>query len=213
MNPSRIFFACVFAAHTGLAQNLVVNGSFETPPAGGSFVSYGGGGNIGGWTVGGSGVDHIGGFWQAADGTQSVDLNGANAGSVFQDLVTIPGGQYRIRFALAGNPFGFEAKHLSVLWDGAQVGDFTFDPAGTSANAMGWIYQTINVTAPDALARLEFLSTTGAMPGSQGVTTFYGPALDDISVIVGVPEPGSLALLLGGAAACAVRRRAPVRGR
>jgi hypothetical protein len=24
---------------------------------------------------------------------------------------------------LAGNPFGFEAKHLSVLWDGTDVGD------------------------------------------------------------------------------------------
>ena len=106
----------------------MVNGSFEAPSAGGSFVGYGGGGNIGGWTVGGSGVDHIGGFWQAADGVQSVDLNGSDAGSVFQDLVTIPGGEYSTRFALAGNPFGFEAKHLSVLWDGAQVGHLHLRP-------------------------------------------------------------------------------------
>ena len=71
---------------------------------------------------------------------------------------------------------------------------------------MGWIYETIHVTAPDALARLEFLSTTGAMPGAQGVATFYGPAIDDVSV-VSVPEPGSLVLLFAGSAIFAPRRR------
>ncbi|MGH7133168.1 MAG: hypothetical protein ACREJO_14640 [Phycisphaerales bacterium] len=67
------------AASAASAQNLVQDGSFETPSAGSSFVAIGGGGAMGAWVVDG-GIDLIGGFWQADTGTQSVDMNSASAG-------------------------------------------------------------------------------------------------------------------------------------
>ena len=61
-------------------------------------------------------IDLIGGTWQAARGQQSVDLSGETAGAIYQDLPTVPGRRYRLRFALAGNPAGAPAdKQLAFL--------------------------------------------------------------------------------------------------
>ncbi len=62
----------------------------------------------------GNNIDHIGGFWQAAEGMQSVDLNGAGPGTVSQLLTTVPGQAYRIRYALSENFFGFADKTMNV---------------------------------------------------------------------------------------------------
>jgi choice-of-anchor C domain-containing protein len=164
-------------------QNIVSNPGFETPPAGESFVNRSGPGAMGAWDVGGN-IDHIGGFWAAAEGAQSVDLNGSGPGSVQQSLTTIPGRRYRIRYALSENFYGYGDKTMNVRWDGAvvEMATLAHDPARTPQNML-WVYREVSVVASGSASVLEFESTTGAMDGSLGVTTYYGPALDDVSVI------------------------------
>jgi choice-of-anchor C domain-containing protein len=167
---------------------LVTNGSFETPDAGGAFVGYGTGQVFGGWTVRDGSIDHIGLLWQAADGHQSVDMNGAGPGTIDQDIATEPGYAYTLRFALAGNPYGYDPKRLAVLWGGQQVADLTFDQTGTSPTDMHWGYHTLYLAANSATTRLAFQSLTGSMNGAQGFAPFYGPALDDVSLTLGPPR-------------------------
>lgn len=186
----------------------VVNGNFESsiPAPPGGFTTYGAGSNFGGWTVGSGSIDLINGFWQAANGTYSVDMDGASVGSIFQDMVTSAGGTYDLSFALAGNPAGGPViKTLNVFWDGANVGTFTFDITGKTFASMGWQSHTINnLTATTALTRLEFQSGTNG--------NFYGPALDAVSVSAVstvTPEPASVTLFATGliGAIVAVRRK------
>ena len=136
--------SAVVAASAG-AQ--VVNGDFESsiPAPPGGFSTYSTGQNFGGWTVGKGSIDLINGFWQAANGTYSVDMDGASVGSIFQDVLTSAGGKYDISFAIAGNTYGPPViKTLDVFWDGANVGTFTFDITGHSASSMGWQSYTVS---------------------------------------------------------------------
>jgi len=178
------FVPLALLASTSLGQNLLVNGSFEAPNAGGSFTSRSGDFGPGnGWFIVGA-IDHIGGFWAAADGAQSVDLNSATSGSVSQSFSTIPGRVYRIRYAASENLFGFEAKTMVVFWNASAIENVVIahDPSRTTTD-MKWAYRVLHTYAAGSTSTLTFTSTTGSMPGSQGNTAFYGPAIDDVSVI------------------------------
>ena len=176
------FVAAVAVAGSAHAQNLLSNGSFEAPPAGSTFVTRGGPGAMGAWDVL-TNIDHIGGFWAAAEGAQSVDMNGSSAGAVVQTIPTIPGRRYRIRFALSENFYGYADKTLNVVWNGVIVDSpvVAHNPARTPTNML-WAYRDVIVTAAASSSTLRLESTTGAMDGSQGVAPFYGPAIDDVSV-------------------------------
>ncbi|MFN0197046.1 MAG: DUF642 domain-containing protein [Planctomycetaceae bacterium] len=195
------------------AASIVVNGSFETPVVSGGFVQRNVGFDFGGsgWAVDTGTIDHINSTWEPAEGNQSIDLNGPTAGSVYQDLSTVIGQSYLIRFAFAGNYAGIEDKRMEVLWGGIQIADLTFTQDGETATDMGWIYMELNAVATGSTTRLRFNSLTGAMSGLQGFTTFYGPALDDVSVtaidVPVVPEPSTFFLLSSGIVAVAVYRR------
>lgn len=177
-----VVMAAGLPAPVAVGQNLVSNPSFETPAAGASFVSRNGAGAMGAWNVAG-GIDHIGGFWQAADGAQSVDLNSASAGTVSQTLATVPGRTYLLRYSLSENFFGTANKTLNVLWNGVSVQAemVVHDPLRTQTSML-WQERSLVVTAASASTVLAFQSTTGAMNGSQGFTAFYGPALDNVRV-------------------------------
>jgi choice-of-anchor C domain-containing protein len=199
----------VFATQTRGAD-LVTNGGFESPFINGDFATYHGvdATSLSGWVVDqvGTSIDHDGGLWQDAEGLQSIDMNGTEAGSIYQDLATTPAQQYTIRFALAGNPFGIDNKRLEVLWDGAQIADLTFVQDGYGTDNMGWTYHEFVTTAGDNSTRLTFNSLTGAMPSLAGIQSWYGPAIDDVSVTP-VPEPSLLVLTLAGSLLVPVVRR------
>lgn len=193
------------------AQNLVTNPSFEATPApAGGFATYQTGQTFGGWGVAAGSVDLIGnGYWQAADGVQSLDLDGNSPGAISQTLATQVGQRYDLSFAMAGNLAGGAAiKTLNVLWGGTSVGTFSFDVTGHSFASMG--YETMflrGLVATGASTQLTFQSVDA---GSSAT----GPVLDAISVVAAnstVPEPSSWALvgagLLGLAGSAARRRR------
>ncbi|MEU1806324.1 choice-of-anchor C family protein [Streptomyces sp. NPDC019937] len=187
MSPIRTFVAAVIIAGvlTGAGTGAALaapaashfdDGSFETPRvAASTFVNVGTGGSIGPWKVTGGNVDLIGaGFWQAAEGDQSVDLNGGDAGTVSQTFTTVPGKRYTVTYSLAGNPAGGPAVRTGkVLVDGQNFQDFTFDVTGKTATNMGYVTHEVSFVATGATTTLAFAST---------VSGAYGPVIDDVSV-------------------------------
>lgn len=152
------------------------DGSFETPKApANSFVELNAGQNIGPWKVTAGSVDLIGaGFWQAAEGDQSLDLNGADSGAVAQTFTTVPGTTYSVTYALAGNPDGGPAVRTGKAEiDGQDFQDFTFDITGKTHAAMGYVGRQFSFVARNSTTTLTFVST---------VRGAYGPVLDDVQV-------------------------------
>ncbi len=177
--------------------NLVLNGSFETPIVGGSpFVTLNSGSlALPNWSILGS-IDHIGNYWQASDGNQSIDLNGFGlVGTISQTLATTPGQLYELTFDMAGNPDFGSVKTLLVQVD-AVAQPFNFDSTGKSHGAMGWVSHSLLFTATDALTTLMFQSLTIDVLAPAPVSNMfsYGPALDNVAVNA-VPVPAAVWLL------------------
>jgi hypothetical protein len=205
--------------------NLITNGSFEAPnavaPDNGASINRGNGldstwyagASIGGWIVGQNSVDlMLNTLVNAADRRQSIDLNGdyGLGGSIYQDLTTVAGQTYHLRFALSGgynlcSEFGPDpaTKGAAVSWGGATIADLTLSPASANTDCGGplpeaviWTHYDYDVTASSSLTRLFFGSTIPT-------ATAYGMFLDDVSMIA-VPEPGTVNLIVAGLACIGV---------
>lgn len=185
------------AAHA----SIVTNGSFESPGSfAGSFKTYNAGSTaITGWTVGSGSVDLINSYWQAADGSYSLDMSGGSAGSIWQTISgLLTGKSYILSFALAGNPDRAGVKSLTAEVSGTS-GTYTFDSTGKSRSAMGWTTETLGFTASGNSATLRFTSNTN---------NAYGPALDNVSVALApVPLPAGAATMGGAFGLLALLRR------
>jgi choice-of-anchor C domain-containing protein len=166
---------------------LLSNGGFEAPavPAG-AFIRYGTGGTIGPWRVSQGNVDLIGAnFWQAADGRQSLDLEGSESGTIEQPLSTRIGGCYTVTFALAGNPDGgpsvkrgwARVSQNTVGHPTAQK-NFMFNTTGKSRSNMGYIQQRFRFRGLAPTGTLSFSSTTGGG---------YGPVIDAVNITASNP--------------------------
>ncbi|MFE2918255.1 choice-of-anchor C family protein [Kitasatospora indigofera] len=187
--------ACVIAATTVLlaatgatasAQTVsrFDDGSFENPRAAvNSFNTLTAGQTVGPWRVTAGSVDLIGaGFWQAAEGDQSVDLNGRGPGAVAQTFSTVPGATYTVTYALAGNPGGGPAlKTGSALVDGQDFQEFSFNTTGKSFTNMGYVNRQFTFRATGAATDIAFASTTTTGP--------YGPVVDDVRIERCAPCP------------------------
>ncbi|MCQ4045291.1 choice-of-anchor C family protein [Streptantibioticus rubrisoli] len=159
------------------------DGSFENPRvAPNTLRTFTTGRSIGPWKVTQATVDLLDGHWQAADGQQSVDLNGTEKdlpstrpGAVSQTFATTPGATYTVTYALAGNyERGPAVKTGKVLVDGQDFQDFSFDTTGKSATNMGWVKRQMTFVATGDSTTLTFASTTAHTPS--------GPVLDDVTV-------------------------------
>lgn len=168
------------AAFTGLT-----NGSFEDLNA--TYVDNGFGfqqlnapnTSIDGWTVDSGSVDWIGTYWPAPDGAMSIDMSGADAGTLSQTFETTIGNTYTVSFLLSGNPAGDPAvKTLDVSATGGTVVNYTHDVTGTDLTSMVWTEETYSFLATSASTTLSFISTT---------TGAFGPAIDKVAVSESVP--------------------------
>ncbi|HZN64500.1 MAG TPA: choice-of-anchor C family protein [Tepidisphaeraceae bacterium] len=161
------------ATSEGNSPNVLTGGGFESPPVAGQFQTFGAGQQMGSWTVESGSVDLVAG-WQDAEGNQSVDLSGAGAGAIYLDLATVPGQNYVLRFAMAGNPeAGPAVKQMAVDFGGVRVAEPTFDTTGRNTSNMGWTRPGYLVTATGTTTRVRFASLTGGTAG---------PMLDDVSL-------------------------------
>ncbi len=217
--------AALAIAAPAAAQNLAVNGSFETPdqvPTG--YTDYlVGSSAITGWTIVGvrgtyvslvdSAYDGNPGFaFPARDGTQWLDLAGFSDNApngVQQAVATEIGASYLLSFYVGnvsggpGNAFGTQS---SV---GVEFGSGGTDFACTNTIAgstLTWqrCSQRFVASQASTLFTLRNLDPTSD----------FSNAVDDFSIVrivAGVPEPSTWALLIAGFAmvGSALRRRRP----
>jgi choice-of-anchor C domain-containing protein len=193
--------ALLLGAQSAYAVSIT-NGSFELGTDPGSFSAQGAGSTaITGWDVGPAGVDYIGTYWTASNGTRSIDMSNLSAGSLSQTLsgLTI-GQQYTVTFDMAGNPDGGPIVKQMDVSVGGLASTYLFDTTGKSKSDMGWATKTYIFIASATTDTLTFLSLAG---------TSFGPALDNVT-IAATPIPGAILLFgsaLGGMGFLGYRRK------
>lgn len=156
-------------------DSILDNGNFEMPDIGTQgYQAYYAGAKLGNWVVESGSVDIVH-YWQAADGRQSLDLEGYGVGAIYQDLYTPILQSYVLRFAFSGNPDGNpRLKTMRVWWGSTLLDTLTFDIYGHSSSNMGWEYHQYVVTSVNAFTRLRFEALTTGWS--------YGPVIDSVSV-------------------------------
>jgi choice-of-anchor C domain-containing protein len=166
---------------TSVALQAFRNGGFETTSAapGTTWAGHLAGATaIDGWVVRRQGIEHIGQFWQPAEGSTSLDLSRNNAGGIQQTFLTVPGQTYSIVFALAGN--ANEAAETKTVTVAAAAGttNFSFNTTGKTLSAMGWVNRSITFVATSEATTVVF--------DSQNFSS-AGPALDNVRLVNGNP--------------------------
>ena len=160
---------------------IILNGDFEIPtvPNGNSdgWLTFFAGETIADtWTVNAGSVDiHRREYstpWTTLSGLQALDLSGNSSGSIYQDVPTTPGMDYRLQFYMSANLAGAPPRvKIEVLADGTSLGLPTFDTRGRTFDDMGWEFHEYLVHAVDSSTRIEFRSLTSRE---------CGPAIDGV---------------------------------
>ncbi len=199
----KLLLALGLSAASLLAQagpvNLINNGSFEANAQGnGSWAIYP---NLVGWTGGAYGIelrDNVAG--RAFDGLNFVELDTTRNSSISQTFTTLVGATYHLSFMWANRPDHRGAASNGINW---QLG--ALDGVVGANNTTAWTKFEQDFVAIGTSTTLRF-SAVGASDG-------MGTSLDAVAVTQvaapksSVPEPGSLALLAGAAAALGLARR------
>jgi choice-of-anchor C domain-containing protein len=174
--------AIVFAGAT-LGFSGLSNGGFES----GTYIDNGSGfeqlnagdTSLTDWTVDAGSVDWISTYWSAPEGAMSIDMSGAEAGTISQTFATTIGNSYSVSFSLSGNPAGPpNVKTLDVTATGGTAGSYTFDATGSTLATMTWTEEVYTFVATSTSSTLTFTSTTASA---------FGPALDNVVVTETVP--------------------------
>ncbi|HSG71219.1 MAG TPA: DUF642 domain-containing protein, partial [Planctomycetaceae bacterium] len=158
---------------------LFHNGGFETPDHYNSLYNVYFPGPLGAWKVERGSVEIVTKYWTPAEGEQSLDLSGFQnqPGTISQEIITVPGRKYRIRFSAAANPEPDDVatlKQLKVFWGESESKTLEFDAKGYDFKNVGWKVYEFEAVATGKKTRLAFESLT---------TSPCGPILDDISVV------------------------------
>lgn len=191
------FALSAVCASASAMPNLIVNGSFEADVFGTSFTTLPPAPM--GWTIDSGTIDGIGGYWQAADGRNSIDLFGNSRGQISQTINTVIGQTYSVSYYQSYNPDSPDPALMLVLGideasaNGSSFSQFlTFGPNHTRSD-MQWELVSTTFVAQNAQTVISFRGS------SEAENQFYGPALDGVSVSA-VPLPGVLGLMLVGLA-------------
>jgi len=168
------------------AQELVVNGSFETGvDQSCGWVCIGAGESaLVGWTIERNTVDRcrVGGScslpawsWVSADGEYSLDLKGCdpNGGSISQTIPTVIGYSYKLCFKLTANCAGDPTKTVRARC-GPEVRTFSKTCAG--GGQQSWLTCEVAFVANSSATLIGFEAI-----GNDG--SWNGPVIDAVSVL------------------------------
>ncbi|WP_437733558.1 DNRLRE domain-containing protein [Sorangium sp. So ce1335] len=149
--------------------NIVTNGSFESPDVFRNFWRRET--SITGWRAAHGQIeilDHAFGT-SPAHGQQHVELDAQSSSGIYQDLATIPGATYVLRFSFAARPgTGASQNVLGVSWGGQSV-------ATLSTSSSAWVEHTYTVVASGTTTRLQF--------NDLGISNGQGTFLDHVTVV------------------------------
>jgi hypothetical protein len=168
---------------TDLGNDIIYNGCFSDPWAGGLVATLGKepstSTEITGWKVDKGHVVAI--PYGSVDRNAApqcgwrlaLELNGDH-GKIFQELPhLVRGHKYRLQWAMAGDTGGWpHTKVMEVFWDGALERESLFDTLDVPAGTMGWVFEQLVVTAKGN-------DTVGFMDNSAGPN---GAVLADVSL-------------------------------
>lgn len=150
---------------TTIGQNLIINGGFESPIVRAAYDTYRAGATFGSWTVFTNSVDHLGP--PGHTGMQAIDLNGYDAGELYQDVTTVINQRYLLSYWIYSSP-RTPTEDMAVWWGGNRV-------ATVRTTDGVWVRHSHSVVALTPTTRLLFQSLR---PGNDGAY------LDDISLYV-----------------------------
>lgn len=221
----RLLVGVVSLSGASWCSSLLTNGSFEAPIAPDSFYTVFpiGSTAITGWTVVGASPGNVavvggsivvGGItYAAAGGAQSVDLSGNfddGASRGLTQTVILSPGTYTLAFDVgnysapngSGSPF---PSAIELLIDGSAAGSFA-----NSDNTTGRVNWKAFSYTFEAFGSTSIRLQSSTLAGSDNYT-----GLDNVSLDLAVPEPGTLSGLAGGAFLLALRcrRRRALRAR
>jgi hypothetical protein len=188
------------------AANLVVNGSFETPPvtAPAAYVDYAPGSTaLTGWTIANATVSQVrsdyggnpGYVFTAQDGNAALDLTGFSVNQptlVSQAIATRIGAVYALSFwvgNISGGPFGTQTA-IGVEFSSGGTNFSCTNTQGTFQ--LVWQQCGAQFTASQTQTSIGFRNLD---PPSD-----YNAMIDNVVVerVGGVPEPASWAMLITG---------------
>lgn len=146
------------------SSNVLINGDFSDGVLGQSWTPlYAGSKAIVGWHVIAP-VDYVSSaYWQTADASRSIDLDGTpGPGAIAQTFPTVPHDTYVVRFKISANTEGPpKVKHVRVTVGGT-TRTYSIDDSGRSNAAMHYAQASFNFVAPGKTATLEFASLSRA---------------------------------------------------
>ena len=192
--------------------SLLVNGSFELgspQPSAGSFATLGAGNSsITGWTVSSGSIDWINGYWQAKDGTHSIDLAGGVPGGIEQTFNTVAGTVYSVNYWLSGNPDGGDIGKDGVV---AAINGSVVDASSSITGIQGSTHANMNYSLKNFTFTASGNSTTLRFTSDPSESA-YGAVIDMVTVAA-VPEPTTWAMMLVGfgVVGASMRRRSAYR--
>jgi choice-of-anchor C domain-containing protein len=181
--------------------NLIQNGSFEygiPNDVSGFTTVYATPAlqRINNWTVTANSVDWIGAYWDASDGSRSIDMTGTpgNGTIASTSFATTAGATYKVTFDMSGNFDGNIGTNRSL-----EVSAANDSATYTYTKAYPWDPSNMHWLSK------EFIFTAGAGSSSvlqfkavdNGTETVRGPVIDNVQASM-IPIPGAMILLGAG---------------
>ena len=219
-----LMLALIVFVGAGAQAQSFTNGGFETSqsPIGNFKVLYSGTTDstfVTGWTVSDGVIAYTGTYWNAQEGTRSLNMNGGQSrvGVIYQDFATVPDNAYDVTFWISENPNVYDwvlypqPVSLKVAAGApsettpaaSEIFSYNIDDhsraqyvaATDSYIGIDWVQEVFSFVADNATTRLTFSSAYSDRPGG-------GALLDNVSVsakeAAGTPELSSASLLLLG---------------
>ncbi len=180
----------------GDTTNLVTDGNFTNTGVTNHFRTLTAGNEFSGWKVESGTVDVIGNYWEHNGAGGSIDLDGSSPGAISQELDTVPGMTYTVRFDMAGNCDGGSPTKSLQLTAGDSSARFEWNrPANWSRQSMGYETREFTFVATSESTKIVFASQTQANAVNG---PFFGPVVTKISVTPTIVTQGN-DILNGGA--------------